>query len=133
MRIDGRCHCGAITYTAEVEPDTISLCHCTDCQMLTGTAYRANIPAPAATFELLTGTPKTYVKVAASGNRRRHVFCADCGTPIFACAMENPPTYSLRVGAIAQRARLRPAKQIWCRSALPWSGDLAPIPRHECQ
>jgi len=30
--------------------------------------------------------------------------------------------YSLRVGTIRQRAELgEPAKQIWCRSALPWA------------
>jgi hypothetical protein len=131
MKIDGRCHCGAIAYTAEVDPDTVSICHCTDCQMLTGTVYRANIPAPAATFRMLSGEPKIYVKVAESGNKRRHAFCGDCGSPIYAAAMENTPSYSLRVGAIAQRASFKPARRIWCRSALPWSEDLAGIPANE--
>jgi hypothetical protein len=29
MRIDGRCHCGAIVYSAEVDPETAAICHCT--------------------------------------------------------------------------------------------------------
>jgi hypothetical protein len=46
MKIDGRCHCGQITYEAEVEPNAMFICHCTDCQTLTGTAYRAVVTAP---------------------------------------------------------------------------------------
>ena len=58
MKIDGHCHCGAITFEAEVDPDALTICHCTDCQTLTGSAFRVNIPAPAEHFEL-RGTPKT--------------------------------------------------------------------------
>jgi hypothetical protein len=39
MKIDGGCHCGAIAYEAEVDPDRVGICHCTDCQQLTGTAF----------------------------------------------------------------------------------------------
>ena len=40
MKIDGGCHCGYITYTAEIDPETSGLCHCTDCQTLSGSAFR---------------------------------------------------------------------------------------------
>ncbi|TIO39203.1 MAG: GFA family protein, partial [Mesorhizobium sp.] len=46
MRIDGACHCGAITYEAEVDPEKTSICHCADCQQLTGTAFRVTVGAP---------------------------------------------------------------------------------------
>jgi len=35
MRVNGSCHCGQITYEAEVDPDRAGLCNCTDCQVLT--------------------------------------------------------------------------------------------------
>jgi hypothetical protein len=57
MKIEGRCHCGKITYEAEVDPHMVSICHCADCQMLTGSVYRANVPAPAESFVLRTGQP----------------------------------------------------------------------------
>jgi hypothetical protein len=68
-------------------------------------------------------------------NKRAHAFCLECGTPIYAAAPEpNPSTYGLRVGGIDQRAQLAPpARQIWCRSALPWSMDLTGIERIERQ
>jgi hypothetical protein len=107
---------------------TVTICHCTDCQTLTGSAFRANIPAPAAQFVLHSGAPKSYVKTADSGNRRRHAFCGDCGTPIYACAVDDPQSYSLRIGTITQRAAFSPRRQIWRRSALAWVDEIAAVP-----
>ena len=118
MKIDGSCHCGKIAFEAEVDPNTAALCHCTDCQTMTGSAYRAVIFAPAASFTMLRGAPKIYIKTGESGRQRAQAFCADCGTPIYATSVTDPQVYSLRIGAIRQRAELPPRRQIWCRSAL---------------
>jgi hypothetical protein len=32
IKVGGRCHCGAITYEADVHPARVMVCHCTDCQ-----------------------------------------------------------------------------------------------------
>ncbi len=50
MKVTGRCHCGHITYEAEVDPATVRVCHCTDCQKLTGTVFRAAIASLPGTF-----------------------------------------------------------------------------------
>ena len=127
MKIDGCCHCGAITFEAEVDPARLGICHCSDCQTLSGSAFRANIAAPAGQFALRGDTLKSYVKTAESGNKRRHAFCGNCGTPIYACAVQDPQSYSLRIGTIAQRAAFQPRRQIWRRSALPWVDTLATV------
>ena len=129
MNVTGSCHCGRITYEAEIDPEHVGICHCTDCQVLTGSAFRVSVPAPAPSFRLLTGTPKIYVKTADSGTRRRHAFCPDCGAPIAAFAdSDQPPTYTLRVGGLAEKAQLPPTRRIWCASALPWSTNVGGIP-----
>jgi hypothetical protein len=128
VHIDGRCHCGLITYVAEVERDSVSLCHCTDCQVLCGSPWRASAVAPAATFRFTGGTPKIYVKTAESGARRAQAFCPECGTPIYAANEHDPPTYHLRLGAIVQRDQLRPWRQTWARSTLPWASDIRGVP-----
>lgn len=135
MKVTGKCHCGQITYEAEVDPATVRVCHCADCQKLTGTVFRAGITSLPGTFKLKSGTPKTYVKTAESGNRRAHAFCPDCGTPVYSASVEpNPPVYGLRVGGLDQRAQFGPpARQIWCRSALNWSMDLRDTERSERQ
>jgi hypothetical protein len=47
------------------------------------------IPAPAEHFVLLSGTLKTYIEAAESGNKRLHAFCGNCGTPIYASSLED--------------------------------------------
>ena len=131
MKVTGRCHCGQINFTAEVDASRVRVCHCTDCQVLSGSAFRANVPVVAGTFALRSGEPKTYVKTGESGRPVTHAFCADCGAPIFSRTSAEPPGYSLRVGTLDERAELLPARQIWCRSALPWAMDLTGVAKVE--
>ena len=132
MKVEGRCHCGNINYEAEVDPAKVTICHCTDCQTLSGSPYRASVPASAATFKL-RGTPKTYVKTAESGTRRVHAFCPECGSPVYSSAISDPPFYSLRVGCLTQRDQLPPSRQIWCQSAVHWSGNVGTIAQAQRQ
>ena len=129
MHIDGGCHCGYIKYEAEIDPEAVSICHCTDCQTLSGTAYRTVVQAKKEAFKLLTGQPKIYVKTAESGNKRAQGFCPECGTHIYATSANDPQIYGIRVGTARQRAELQPKKQGWCRSALPWAMNIESLPQ----
>ena len=124
MKVHGRCHCGEIVYEAEIDPAQVSICHCTDCQTLTGTAYRVSVPAKAGDLRFLKVTPKIYVKTAESGRQRAQGFCGTCGTPIYAADPHEAKLFNLRTGVLAERAELKPLRQIWCRSALDWVGEL---------
>lgn len=127
MQVNGRCHCGQVSYEAELDPGNVAICHCTDCQMMSGSPYRVSVRVPASAFRLLTGHLKSYVKTAESGRKRVHSFCPECGTPVHAADPVDPQTYTLRVGCLDKRAELPPQRQIWCRSAVPWSRDLGGI------
>jgi hypothetical protein len=126
MRIDGGCHCGKLTFEAEIDPEKVGVCHCTDCQTLSGSAFTTYVPVAREAFTL-RGQPKIYVKTAESGNRRAQAFCPDCGTRIYACAEKEPQVFNLRVGTVRQRAALAPKTQLWCRSALPWVMNLGAV------
>jgi hypothetical protein len=128
MKIDGACHCGRISYEAEVNPDLVVICHCTDCQTNSGAPYRANVPVLLENFRL-KGEPKTYVKTGGSGRKVRLSFCGDCGSALFSSKVEGASYNSLRLGAIRQRAQLVPKAQYFCRSAMAWAFDLSQIPR----
>lgn len=125
MNVHGSCHCGAIAFEATVDPERTVICHCNACQVLTGTAYRVTVPAKAEDFRLLRGTPRIYVKVADSGNRRANAFCGDCGSPLYSHdAVDQPTRYGLRVGTLRERRDLVPRKRIWCEAALEWTESL---------
>ena len=133
MHIDGGCHCGNITYEAKADPEKAVICHCTDCQKMSGAPFNAVIPVPENDFTLKSGTLKTYVKTAESGNRRAQMFCPNCGSRIYATSVDDPPgggskIFGVRLGSVNQRAELSPKRQIWHHSAMPWIEEIADIP-----
>jgi len=133
MKIDGACHCGQITFEAEVDPASTVICHCTDCQTLSGTAFRTAVLAKRETFKLLAGELKVYIKTGESGNKRVQSFCPDCGTPIYSTDPAGTQGFNIRVGTVRQRGELRPKAQIWSRSARGWLRDLDSIAKLEKQ
>ena len=135
MRIDGSCHCGFITIEGEADPDKVAICHCTDCQVGTGSAFRVSVPVPGTAFKM-SGQPTTYLKTTAeSGNPRVQAFCPRCGSPIYSTTPGEgvQPSYTVRVGILRQRDKFVPKRQNWFRSALPWVTDLGGIHKNEKQ
>ncbi|MSP51212.1 MAG: GFA family protein [Alphaproteobacteria bacterium] len=131
MKVDGRCHCGAITYEAEIDPDKVSLCHCTDCQLLSGSPFRSTAFTLDGAFKLLTGKPKIYLKTGSSGAKRQQAFCPECGTPIYATSEQGGPVFGIRTSSIRQRAQLTPKVQIWTRSSQTWVDHIASVRKVE--
>lgn len=134
MKVEGGCHCGKIQYEAEIDPAKVVICHCTDCQTLSGSAFRTVVPTNEGTFRFLSGPPKVYVKTGESGNKREQTFCPDCGTPIYSAPVaDGAKVVGLRVGTVRQRDQLVPQDQFWCRSSQPWLQTLLSIHRREKQ
>jgi hypothetical protein len=129
MHIDGQCHCGHVRYEAEIDPESVTICHCSDCQRLTGGAYRVTVTAASDKVKLTASPPKLYTKYAQSGRARLLSFCPECGSPLFSTGEgKYAARTGIRIGTINQRRELTPRKQIWCRSALPWIHELAGVP-----
>jgi hypothetical protein len=123
MKTTGACHCGAIHYDADFDETRISICHCRDCQILSGSAFRTAARVDPAKFAFTRGTPKFYDKVADSGATRRMAFCGDCGTHI--CSLPSHPEeegsfVSLRVSTSSDFSEMKLAGEIWCASRVSW-------------
>lgn len=134
MKIDGGCHCGYITYEAEADPEKTMVCHCTDCQTLSGSAFRSVVLTEEGSFRLRSGALKIYVKRGESGTERPQAFCPECGTPVYSSTVgEGPKVHSIRLGTVRQRDRFVPKRQLWFRSAQAWVTGLDSIPKTETQ
>jgi hypothetical protein len=134
MKIHGSCHCGYITFEGEADPEKVTVCHCTDCQSSTGSAFRTNVPIPGSDFKMKSGEPTIYIKTTAeSGNPRAQAFCPKCGSPIYSTTPgPGPkPAYMVRVGILRERDQLVPKVQNWYRSARPWVTALDAIPKNQ--
>ncbi len=136
MRVDGSCHCGKLSFRAEIDPDKAFICHCTDCQKMSGAAFRMAVRTPAEKFALLSGMPKTYARVAESGRKRAQVFCGDCGTHVHATSADDdgePKLYGVRISLLRQRNAIAPKRQFWTRSAQDWVGHVGALPGFDRQ
>ena len=115
MKVDGGCLCGHVQYEAEVDPQRVAFCHCTDCQINSGCAMGWVIAVVGERFELKS-------------------FCPECGTRIVAKPVDGEQgIVSLRAGSVRQRAQLPPRVHLWARSAQPWIDALHELPKLEKQ
>ena len=118
IHVNGSCHCGKIEIEAKVKFSEVRACHCTDCQKMSGAPLRAIAVAPAEKIKI-TGTPKEYIKIGDSGNKRIQAFCPDCGTQLFATDI-NETMYNLRTGFLEQKNLLEPQTHVFTQSSVPW-------------
>ena len=135
MRVNGSCHCGFITLEGQADPERVSICHCTDCQTRTGSAFGVSVPVAGETMKM-TGQPTTYLKTTAdSGKPRLQAFCPKCGSQIYSTTPGDgvQPSYTVRVGMLAQRDQLTPKRQNWFRSARAWVTNMDAIHKNQKQ
>ena len=135
MDVTGRCHCGAISYRASIDREKVGICHCTDCQTGTGSAFRVSVPIEGGKFKM-KGKPTNYLKTTAdSGRPRVQAFCGQCGSPIYSTTPGEgqQAAYMVRVGILDQRDQLTPKRQNWFRSARAWVTGLDAVPKNQQQ
>src|SRR5262249_11315839 len=129
MKVDGSCHCGSVTYDAEINPDRVVICHCTDCQTFSSAPYRVSVVGVRSEDLRVRGAPKIYIKTGGSGKKVMVAFCGDCGSALYSTSVDAAGKFNLRVGAIKQRHALIPKAQGFCRSAMPWAMNIDGIQR----
>ena len=78
MKLSGGCHCGAVRYSVEGEPQHVALCHCADCRKSAGAPMVSWAAFAEDDFTLEQGELTTF---NSSGQAMRS-FCPKCGTGI---------------------------------------------------
>ena len=130
MKIDGGCHCGRITYEAEIDPERTGICHCEDCKTFSASAFRGFALAVPGTFKLTGEEPHRYLKTAASGHVNAMLLCSNCGTHV--CSTGSEPDsqfFGVKWGTARQRDQIKPVVNGFCRSAQDWVWDIGSLPR----
>lgn len=127
----GHCLCGKISYSAEADPIFMGVCHCTDCQRATGSAFEAVVAIPAASLTV-QGAPKVFVSKGDSGKDIQRSFCPDCGSTLMSSADMMPGVAMLTTGTLDDTSQFKPSMQIYCDSAQPWvdlGGNIQRFPK----
>ena len=77
--VNGKRHCGQIEVEALVKKSEVRACHCTDCEKMSSTPFRAMTIAYSNTIKM-RGHLKEYVKIGDDGNKQIQTFCEHCFT-----------------------------------------------------
>lgn len=124
MARTGKCHCGAIRYSAEGDPEHHALCHCGDCRRWSGAPMVGWIAFKDADVTV-TGSPVVY---ASSDNGRRE-FCGSCGTGLFyRNAQILPGIIDIQSGTLDDPAAAAPGAQIQVAERLAWMDEVDALP-----
>ncbi len=116
---EGGCQCGAVRYRVTGEPAIVYICHCTFCQVQSGSAFAMAMRVSAENFQLTRGELKSFVRQGENVNLACS-FCADCGTRIHHVPDSRPDLVSLKPGTLDDTGWLRPTVHFFARSAQPW-------------
>lgn len=125
--LTGRCHCGAISYEAEGEPEHHALCHCTDCRRSAG-APMVGWMAFKEEQVRIEGAPITYT----SSEHGRRSFCGVCGTGLFyRNAAYLPGIVDIQSSTLDNPEQHAPGAHIQTAERLGWMTDLNELPAFE--
>jgi len=130
---EGGCQCGALRYRFEGEPVALAVCHCTECQRQSGSAFGMSLLVPRSAFEMLRGEPKLYTRTSDAGRPVECAFCATCGTRIFHRPARFPDTLNVKPGTLDDTSWLAPKMHVWTRSKQRWVSIPEDVRRFEEQ
>ena len=131
MKIEGGCLCGKVRYAAEAEPAFVGVCHCTNCQKGTGTAFATVVAVPTAALGV-QGALTTFTGRGDTGKATHRRFCPECGSPVIDEAEVMPGVTMLMAGTLDDPSWVKPTMEIFCSSAQPWvslGGDRQRFPK----
>lgn len=128
---EGGCRCRAIRYRCTAEPAIVLHCYCRDCQYSSGGACTTALVVSADSV-VVDGSPASFSVEADSGTTVSRLFCATCGSPLFAKNASAPALFVIKAATLDDPGWLKPAAHIWTDSAPPWAciaDALAKFPR----
>jgi hypothetical protein len=119
--VEGGCACDRVRYRLTAPPMNVYLCHCTDCQTITTSAFVEGAFVAPDNLEITQGRDELmcWERIhTTSGKRPAQFSCRHCGVRIY--SQSRPELLTLRIGTLDDTRWLKPAGSIWMASAQPW-------------
>lgn len=118
-RKTGSCQCGQISIKIEVERLICYICHCTECQAQSASAFAISVPLEMKDAKI-SGKLNAYKRPAHSGAITSCFFCADCGTRIYHQSSNSPSKITLKGGILVGSEALQPVAHLWTKRKADW-------------
>jgi hypothetical protein len=118
-----------VRYRLEGDPLGLAVCHCSECQRQSGSAFGMSLSVPRDRFQLLCGELKTFTTRCDSGRTKTCAFCPDCGTRIHHQGEDS--VLSLKPGTLDDTSWLEPDSHFWTKRQQSWLTLPAGVARFE--
>jgi hypothetical protein len=128
----GGCQCGRVRYLFTGEPLMLAICHCTECQRQSGSAFGMSMIVPDANLSV-EGELKSFERSSDSGRPVRCYFCPECGTRIYHKVTYVQGMTNLKPGTLDDTSWLAPRVQSWTSTKQPWVPLVDGLPQHPTQ
>jgi hypothetical protein len=130
---EGGCACGAVRYRLLEDPLELHVCHCTNCQSVSGSAFVMCMPVHTRSLERLKGDPEAAAFQTPDGLAKRDRRCPNCGSCVWGEIDRVPEVLALQAGTLDDTKWLKPIAHIWTSSAQPWVEIPTDVLRYEKQ
>lgn len=115
-----RCHCGQLQLRCLGDPRKVSMCHCLECQLRTGSTFSIAAFYERSRVWVEQGAARTYVRDSATGFPVAFHFCGDCGANVYWEPARLPDLLGIAVGAFGDPDFPHPQQSVWTRDKHRW-------------
>jgi hypothetical protein len=115
----GSCQCGGVQFELQGEFLSMTFCHCTTCQKLSGGVGTANGRVPTDAIRIVAGEELVRTYQPDEGSAKS--FCSACGANLFGGGWPESDQSSVRLSAIDTPFEGRPGLHQYVRSLPSWA------------
>ena len=127
--INGSCLCGQVTFQMDDDFRTYNLCHCSQCQKISGSAHMSNLFTRPQNIEWLSGQDHI-VRYDVPGRQIRSEFCDKCGSPV-PYITHSEQNLIVPAGALESAPSMSPEQVIFWHERMEWYEDVEKVDKFD--
>lgn len=127
--IEGRCLCGAARYRSPGPALFSIVCHCRDCQRISGTGGVPVLGVPRGSFAS-SGPIRQSNTQGGSGQVAVRNFCGECGSLLFGTPQAAPDMVTIYAGSLDDPTLFQPSAALFVSQRPSWARLALPLAEH---
>ena len=120
LPLRGGCQCGHVRYRLSAPPRVLYVCHCTECQRQSSSAFGMTTQVRSEDLVVDWSRLEVWTRRTDSGGQMDCHFCPTCGGRLFHTKQGTGSIVSIKPGSFDDLSWIRPIGHLWIKSRQPW-------------
>ncbi|GAC06759.1 GFA family protein [Paraglaciecola chathamensis] len=117
-KITGSCLCGSVQFECNDSIESFHLCHCTQCQKVTGSSHASNLFTAVNNIQWLKGSA-SIKRYNVPGRNISNAFCGECGSALPYVSLSGKALV-IPAGCLDTTPDIMPSSHIFYAERAPW-------------